>query len=328
MISISRSIPEPITGSQILPAMTNFVYSGAGKQDDWNFGWADKAFPPIPVSKRTNRIPQTLGEYLVRRDTGRAARAEIRAVTRRYAFQDVTLRRFTLAGVADKQEIENADPWNVALNSANLARLGVLLDSAMRKQSIILNTGNYGSTINILPGQGFNLATGYHLRDIFNAAAHIITAATGVPKKLLRLGILGQLGVDAVLNDFELLNRRLLTHGAAVPDWGAVATYLGIDVANIWDAQPIFRNSENEATPTQMFPNGQLIIYYPGEDTVLPEGDIAWARTFKLGGDGGALAPWYENKETSWYYPWEKHELVDVFNTNCAVLVNAPWQTV
>jgi|SRR5579862_866449 len=327
MVTAMRSIPEPITGSQIIPAMTNFVYSAAGKQDDWSFAWADLAMPGIPVSKYTNRIAETQGEMLVRRNTARAARGTIRAVTRAYKSRDITLKRYTLAGVADKQELENADPWNVALNSANLARLGVKLDSAMRKQAILLNTGSYQNVLTITAGEGFNQPAGFHLRDVFNAAAHSITAATGIPKKLLHLGLLGQLAVEAVLNDTELLTKRILTFGAQVPDYTAVAKFLGISEANIWDAQPIYRVSELDPTPTQMFPLGNIIIYYPGEDNVLPEGDFAWLRTFKLGGDGGALPPFYENKESTWYYPWEMHELPYLFNTNCAQMVVSPYQT-
>lgn len=325
---VTRAIPEPVGGAQILPELTQLVISTAGVQEDPNFGFADDIFGVVPVGKKNIRIPTRQGEFMVRQDTARPARAEMHFIDRQYGFTDRTLERYTLAALVDEDEIRNADPWQVSADAAADARDVVRIDRAMAKRDIILNTANYGAAGGIFalgPGQGFNLANGEHLRDVVNEALNAINLATGAASNQVKMVILGALGRRACLQDFELINREMYTKGTQFPTTDVLKNYL--DVQSVSAYAPVFRTSVTDAAPTQMFGGGgAIVLVYPGPDSVLPRGNIVWGRIFRMGGTGGALPPFYENSRTSWAYPWQVHEDVEVFNPAAAALITGLWQ--
>lgn len=322
--AISRSIPDPVLGAQILPDLTSMVLSSAGQQEDPTFSWQIKLFGRVEVNHYLIRIPQRNGEYLVRKDTARGPRATMRFIDRVYEFLDKRLRRYTIAGLVDQDEMQNADPWQPATDAAADAKDVVMLDSAMRGQTIALNSGNYGDSVTIMSGQGFNLEAGLTMREVINAQANAIMAATGIGRDQLTLALLGTLGQQAALQDWEMLHFSKYQSSGNYPNMERVRDFLGL--REVWGANPIYRNDVADATPTEMFPAGLMILYYAGDQAVMPRGGIVWSRIFRLGGDGGALPPYYQADKTCWAYPWQLHETHEVFMPQAATQIIAPWQ--
>jgi hypothetical protein len=325
---VTRAIPEPIAGGQILPELTQLVISTAGVQEDPNFNFADDIFGVVPVTKKNIRIPTRQGEFMVNVDTARSARAEMAFIDRQYGFTDRTLERFTLAALVDEEEIENADPWAISADAAADARDVVRINRALAKRDLILNTANYGAAGGVFalgPGQGFNLQNGEHLRDVVNEAVNAIMLATGASRDQLKVVILGALGRQACLQDFELLGRKMYTEGIKFPTVQVLKEYL--DVGSVSAYSPVYRTSVSDPAPTQMFGGGgSMVILYPGMGATLPRGQMVWGRIFRRGGTGGALPQFYEPKRTSWAFPWQVHEDTEVFNPACGALITGLWQ--
>jgi len=319
-----RAVPDFISNAQILPELTQLVLSTAGEQEDPNFDYADDVFGVVPTGHYNIRIPTRFGEYLVKRDTLREARSDMGFVDRQYSFTDRTMKRNTLAGLVDDDEMKNADPWTVSADAAADARDIVRISLALDKAAIILNTANYNTHFAILAGQGFNLSNGLHLKDVVDQGVHSIKQATGVPRNRLKLVLLGQLAEDAAIRDFELMNRSMYTSAPVYATLDRIKDYLGI--AEVKSYAPIYRTNAVTGTPTEMFPTGAMWLGYPGQQATLPRGGIVWGRIFRMGGSGGALPPFRVDEKTSMAYPWQVREDVEVFNTGAAVLITSPWQ--
>lgn len=319
-----RAVPDFISNAQILPELTQLVLSTAGESEDPNYAFADDIFDVVPTGHYNIRIPTRFGEYMVRRDTLREARSDMGFVDRQYGFTDRTMKRNTLAGLVDDDEMKNADPWTVSADAAADARDIVQLDLALTKKDTILNVNNYGAHYAILAGQGFNLSNGLHLQDVVTQAVHVIMQATGVGRNRLKMVLLGQLALDAAILDFELRNRAMYTTAPVYASTERIKDYLGI--ASISAYAPIYRTDAINGTPQEMFPGGAIWLGYPGQKATLPRGGIVWARTFRMGGTGGALPPFRIDEKTSMAYPWQIREQTEVFNTGAAVLITNPWQ--
>jgi hypothetical protein len=315
---------DPVSGSIILPELTQLVYSGAGEQEDWNFGFMDDIFPVVSTGKPLVLVPTRFGEYLVRVDTHRGPHADIHEFFSKYSSSPLRLERYTAAGLADDDELQYADPWNVAQDAAMLARDLVMIDRAVTARDLITNTANYGYHLAIGAGQGFNLSSGFSLLEVITVAAQAIRSATGVPRSALRLALLGQNAIDGVLLDYQFLQRRIYAQGVNSPTYEDIKNYLR--VAEVVGHAPIYRNSVNDATPTEMFPAGAAVLMYPGNQAVLPRGGMLWARRFTVGGIGGALKPYRIDRRTSTAYAWQLHDGFHFFNTGAAALITSPFQ--
>jgi hypothetical protein len=277
----------------------------------------------MPVTEVTAwhlKIPtRTAFENVTPPDTRRPYGADIQADPLTVGSTTFDLERFSFAHFLDIDQIRNATaPWvQLGTVASAVSRDKVLRDADRRKAAIVANNANFG---NIIAGGDWT-GTGALKSDI-EAAADLLMPVTGVSIDQLSVCMLNTT-YELALRDKSFLAARLYTSGANYPNRAELAAYLGVKEVEVVKAI----TQSDPADPTTVsyqYPNA-VIVQYKGDPSqlALPElGGNYWARTFRL--PGAAMTPWYENRNTSWFYPYEMGEGVHLSRVSYAVKITNP----
>ena len=320
---------NPITAAQLQHAvLTNLVINASGEQN-LNQATFSAMFPSEPVPSWQYIFPEVFGEDLVPYDTERTHLSEMRYVRRKFGKRSSQMHRYTLAGLIDTDEMANGDPWNLAVSTSVVAKNGVLLDNMMRKANLVKDPASYGASnvVTITSGNGFNQAgAGSYLRDVVSGLALGIETTLGVGRENLTLALLGAQAKEAALSDVNLLKTFVNGTNQQRPGLDRIAEYLGI--GNVITANPIFKATNATPGAPIFGGGGYMVLFYNSRQMMLPNGGISWARNFNWGGEfGAALVPFFDEKTTSWWYPWQLYSDLKILIPDAAALIVAPYQT-
>lgn len=257
-------------------------------------------------------------EHFRRFDTERAMRAEIRTSDRSFQQQVDKLRRFTHATKRDRDELANASP-TLRLRELQTfdARMAVLLDIEYRIRDLVTTAANYpvSHRLAISGGSEWNAAGGDSRADVRSMAA-AIAASTGLSFSDLTV-FLTEASLNAALEDPVFLASRH-NYDTNTPSASDLAKYWG--VGSVWSANPI--TADEDGVVSAMY-GDVAIIYFAGDnptDFDTTYGEATWAVNFRWN-KGVALSPFYEEKTTTWWFPWQDYANPKIVNSNYGAII-------
>jgi hypothetical protein len=267
---------------------------------NWTFQWGKYGF-----------------ESFVRRDTERAMRAEIRTSDFEMTFEAGKLRRFTHALKRDRDELANASPsFRLRELLALHARRIVRYDIESIIATMLTTTTNYpvSHRLAIAGGAEWDSAGGDSRADIRSMAA-AIAADSGVSYEDVVVW-LSESSLNAALSDPIFIEARR-NFNTDTPGKDALAKYWGIK--EIRTSNPITYSLAG--APSAMYGDvAILFVESVGSDWDTEYGEFDFAVNFRWN-KGTALQAFYEDKTTSWWFPWQEYASPKIINNKLAAII-------
>lgn len=307
---------DPLANQQLIdPVLTRLVVG----QPQYKPYPGTALAPPITVSTKTFKWVSYGKERLM--DYGeirRALRADIKVIDWEVSTESDTLDRYSVAVKKDVWELENAtDSIGIQVKSADLARQVIELKMERLVKTMIDTAGSYDTGHVNAAANCWDSASGDSRVDV-RAACALIAGKTGIPYEDMVV-FLPEDSYQAALNDPTFLAARF-NFSTDTPGYDALARYWG--VGRVWSANPIV--SADDGTVSSLY-SDIAVVYYPGNAPMYDStyGALHWAVSFKWAQQmrGGAYRPWYDERSTSWYFPWEDFCKVRVINNSCAAKI-------
>ncbi len=256
---------------------------------------------------------------LKRYDTERGMRQPIKTADFRYSMVSASLKRFSFGTLRDVDEIQNAHP-SLGLREAcsRFAKTIVDMDLERRRRDLLVTGANYdsGNTLAIASGSEWNTAGGDSKSDIRSMLA-VISGKTGL--RYNQIGVfLPDSSLQAALEDPIFIATRS-NWTADTADEMALQRYWGS--GPVWSMNPV---EVDDADDVQPMYGDVAILYYnsgvSGVDTM--DGDLTFGVDFTWNG-GVASKPFYDEKHTSWMFPWTAYDYpAIVTNFSGALITN------
>lgn len=276
---------------------------------------------PISVDAWTFKYTVYGKEHLGHFDTRRGMRAPIRHTDWKVSTVTEGLERYSFSTVRDQDELNNAAPsLAVRERSATLSRRIVEMDIERKIRDLLLDsTTGYAANHIITLGAGneWDDATNGDSKASIRTLSKQIAVDTGLQPADMHV-FLPMAALEAAKDDPTFLAIRA-NWTSDISDEMALAKYWG--VGRVWSANPVEIDTSSPDDVVAMY-GDTAIVYYPGDaagyDTTY--GDLHFGATFKWN-KGVASTPWYDNKTTSWYFPWTDYAKEAVTNYLCGGLV-------
>lgn len=251
-------------------------------------------------------------------DTERAMRAEITTSDAEFETRTGKLRRFTHAMKRDTDELKNAHP---SLRLRELLAFQAKFKVEMNIERIIRNllttVTNYPvlHRLAITGGSEWDSAGGDSRADVRSICAEIC-GDTGVSFEDISV-FLSESSLNAALSDPVFLGARH-NYDTDTPNKDALAKYWGIK--EVVTANPIEYAADGTVTPMY----GDIAIPFVrnplGGDWDTEYGEFDFAVDFKWN-RGVALEAWYENKTTTWWFPFQDYSNPKIINNNLGGII-------
>lgn len=250
-------------------------------------------------------------------ETKRGLSADIRTarLTGSYASGETT--RHSFAYEYDEAEIANRDaagnfPLSIREMASALAREAVLDDIERERAVLLTATATYTqSNYTTIAGGAEWDSAGSAMQADIDAAANAMSLRTGAQRSQMILYLGGTAGRAALMNREFRAARAGTAQSTSFPTFDEIARWLGI--ARVWsdDRQVL----DTAGTALEYLYGENAILYLPSK----PSGMDDMFGTYQPGATfttnmGAALQPWRENKNTTWYFPFEQWADVKIFN--------------
>lgn len=244
------------------------------------------------------------------------------------------LRRYTWASYYDDLDIGVADeaarlvglPLNLQAKAARDAREIVMLAVEKARSVVALAAGSYSSgTLDLDDtlgaGSEWNDPTNGDSRTSIRSMAQRIAAANGLSEKDIEV-VLSFAAYSAAQNDPVLLAKLAYTAGAVVPNEEILATYWGVRKVTVADA---FYTTDG-STLTSMYGDVAFcrVARDLGAQYDTTEGALDSFCSFQwlsAGSTAGPLTPFYQNINSTWYFPFQHFEQAVQVNTSAAGII-------
>lgn len=295
-----RALENPIDkGQAVDPVITDLVLGTPTPR----FYPSERILPLKTAPKWSFQYTRYDNAHIVRHDTRRAMRAPIRLGDFQGETETAKLDRFSFGVTRDVDELQNTDDhFRLRERSAIYSRRVVRLDCEARAAALLTNTATYHADNALTLASGDEWNDGGDSRADVRLILKSLRAKTALPWEAFTVWLSGA-SLEAALEDANFLANRS-NYTADTPDLAALARYWG--VKEVWSSTVLLADT---AASDPFDPYGDsAIIYYDGGDTSLDVdfGDIVFGHTFTWNG-GVASVPWYEEKETSWVFPWTEY---------------------
>jgi hypothetical protein len=305
MVNVQQGI-DPVVTSLVVgtPSMSNFPTL--------------QLIRPITVPKWSFQYTTFGVEHLMKHDTERGMRAEIKHSDWESGTDTGKLRRFGWSIGKDQDEIGNANPsLRLRERSAAQAREIVLRDIETRMKDFVLAATSYqtGHVTTLTATNEWDNQTNGDSRANVRALAKLIFTATQIPYDRLSV-FLTEESLQAALDDPKLKAIRN-NFSSDTPDIEVLRRYWG--VGRVWSANP---SALSAADALESMYGDIAVVYFDGNhaDFDTEYGEYTWAVQFSWN-QGVANAAWYEDKRTTWFFPWHEYRSWKAININCAGLI-------
>lgn len=317
MMGYQHRAAEPETQFQVSVPLTAAVVLG---QQAVISSVADRILPPILEPKKTFEYLTYGNEHLQREETSRGPRAPYGHSDFTVTKQSVTTSRHGWSAVADEDAIGNADPTiRFGMKKARWAQRVVQLDLEFEVRDLLVLTGTYdaGNSLTIGAGAEWNDATpGDMLADVQSMMVQICNKI-GVQFGDLH-AFMPRATLESALANVAFLDRRQHILGATRPNVEELRVYFGL--GNLFTENLI--GLDTAATSVAALYGDDMIIYYPGDeprfDTEYGEArfGVRWSQN-----DGVVREPFFERKNTTWVWPFDRSWFVDVTNNQAGAII-------
>jgi len=291
-------------------------------------GAADIFFPRVPVPSPVFEFRQYDNAEIVPVETSRAFSAPYKTKTAGGRLLTAALQRHSFAGMADIDQFKisksfGGDPLFQARQAAIGKRI-VDLTREIKASEVLTNTATYpaGHTLALASGSEWNAAGGDSQGDI-TTAADAILSKTAAGREELMVG-LSSSALNAALADPVFKASRVYTN-SAFPSVRDLAAYWG--VKEVRSFNPVAAASQEVGSVPAPIYGDVAIVFVPMFDPAnydLTTGTMVFGAGFTWN-TGVANVPFYDDKTSSWYYPWTDWFDFEVISggagfliTNCA----------
>lgn len=292
----------------------------------------DDLFRPIPAAWNFQYYKYGV-ENRALKSAERPMRAVIQASDARIDSVTGKLRRYTWASVYDMDEIAIANeaaravglPLNIQAKGARDARMIVNLAVEKARSVVALASASYSSSPDLddtlASGSEWDDPTNGDSRTSIRSMASRIAAANNVQIENIDV-YLTHASFEAAQNDPVLLAKLQYTGGAITPDAATLAKYWGVGNVFVGDAH--YNTTGALGAMTSMYGDVAILRVsrdLPQYDTT--EGALDSFVAFQWSGPSGPLAPWLEEENSSWYFPYQAYEQAVTVNTAaCGIIRN------
>ena len=257
-------------------------------------------------------------EHLNSVNTERGMRADIKTGDWEVSTTAARLKIFSFASPKDTDEMGNAHPTlRIRERSAILSKRMVQLDIERRVKTLLTTSGNYGGNVTTLgaTAEWDNQTNGNSLANITTAVDAILAVIPVMPSEISVFLPLASL--RSAYNDPVFKAARNTAGKVTFPTVEELRTYWG--VGEVWSTNIVDKTAAGVVGP--MYPDSAIVYYRgPGVGLDTEYGDFTWTANFSLDG-GSALSPWYENKNSTWYFPWQEYAYPAIINAGAGYLI-------
>lgn len=274
--------------------------------------FGEVAFRQVPTDTTYFFYPEFNSDHTtIPANVKRGLQGEIASVDTNWATVESHCQRYTLAGVADIQEIENARRAgfiNYVEMLITLASAGVRLAGENDRATMVLATGNYISGHDITLANGWDDPVNGDSFASIATACKLITTKNQASKRDCRVVLTNQ-SYNAASEDPTRLSRgaNVLGTNTGSPSLDELAAYWGVGEVVEADAAYTTTNAST-ANMTSLYGDVALVQLMPEflglggiEQATVNDGFVD---VFVTNG-ANALEPWFDNRTTSWWYPYE-----------------------
>lgn len=277
--------------------------------------------PQTPVSKASFQWRQYKNEHLMSLDTRRAMEAPYNTRSWTHSVQSANVTYYGLATPRDVRVQANADEdLNMRLRDLTLARQGVELNQEIVAADLLKTAGSYpaGNVTTLAGGSEFNDPTNGDSRVAIRALATTIAEQFNQGADSINVAIT-QATANAAMDDPVFIARSYnLSIESPNETADTLRRYWGVKSVVIGDA---LSSVDADTAPTSVY--GDIAILWLDEGMPMHDtsyGATSFGRHFTLN-SGVASTPYYQESNTTWYYPWDAADVPLLINNTAGGLL-------